>query len=193
LKNNPATAGVQTIYSTLRPTANAKTPAATTFLTEAQVAPIVAQAGQFWASMLGAEAAAKLDGLRVVIGDLPQGKLGALTNGYIVIDGTAAGRGWFVDPTPQDSSEFAARRGSGRLVATSSGAAHGRVDLLTVVLHEMGHALGQDHEAGGMMAEMLNLGERQSPDAVPAVAHPTAPPAAKAVKGGWFLSRFYRR
>ena len=30
-----------------------------------------------------------------------------------MIDGTAAGRGWFIDPTPQDSSEFTARRGVG--------------------------------------------------------------------------------
>jgi hypothetical protein len=164
------------------------------FPTDAQLAPIVAQAKKFCAAALGAKAAATLDHLQVVIGDLPNGKLGALTNGYIVIDGTAAGRGWFIDPTPQDSSEFTAQRGAGALAAARSSPAYGRVDPLTVVMHKIGHALSRDHEATGEMAESLQPGERESPLPATGVSPVRAhPPVAKPLKGGWLLSRFYRR
>src|SRR5207245_4241290 len=74
-------------------------------------------------------------------------------------DANAAGHGWFVDPTPQDASEFAAG-------LTDSPAA-GRVDLLTVLTHEMGHILGLDDDSatdpvtGSVMADVLPLGVRR--------------------------------
>ena len=37
------------------------------------------------------------------------------------------------------------------------------MDLLTVVMHEMGHVLGLDHEATGVMQETLDPGTRLSP------------------------------
>jgi hypothetical protein len=37
------------------------------------------------------------------------------------------------------------------------------VDPLAVVMHEMGHRLGYDHEAKGWMAETLPLGTRRLP------------------------------
>jgi hypothetical protein len=55
----------------------------------------------------------------------------------IQIDDTAAGDGWFVDPTPFTNEEF---DGSGHALPGS--AAAGRMDLLTVVLHELGHLTG---------------------------------------------------
>src|SRR6185369_7400453 len=77
----------------------------------------------------------------------------------IYLDANAAGRGWFVDPTPWEDSEFAPG------VADSPAA--GRVDLLTVLAHEMGHILGRDddHETdpmtGNVMADVLPLGVRR--------------------------------
>jgi hypothetical protein len=192
VKNNPGTSGVQTIFATAAGRAPRST-GSVDFLTEAQLAPVVAQARQFWAAVLGPDRAAALESLPVVIGDLPQGRLGALIGGVIVIDGTAAGRGWFIDSTPTDSSEFAARRGSNKLVATRSSPAYGRMDLLTVVTHELGHALGLDHEAGGVMSETVRAGERQTDEAAPAAAGHQAHPAAKVSKGGWFLAGSYRR
>ena len=39
------------------------------------------------------------------------------------------------------------------------------MDLLTVLAHEVGHLLGQDHEADGVMAETLTAGTRLTPSA----------------------------
>jgi hypothetical protein len=82
----------------------------------------------------------------------------------VTADGDAAGRGWFVDPTPEADEEFALVE-RGRAAAA---AAIGSVDLLTVVLHEWGHVLGLGHEdagesAGDLMFGELSLGARRLP------------------------------
>jgi hypothetical protein len=57
--------------------------------------------------------------------------------GVIALDDDAAGYGWFIDPTPAVSEEYDAAG-----VALAGGPAAGRMDLLTTVVHEMGHVLG---------------------------------------------------
>jgi hypothetical protein len=86
-----------------------------------------------------------------VLADLPGSTLGLadLANGRVLIDVDGAGAGWFVDGTPWEDSEFA------------SGSVAG-VDLLTAVLHEMGHVAGHDHDADGLMAESLSAGVRHT-------------------------------
>jgi hypothetical protein len=85
------------------------------------------------------------------IQDLPTGQLaeGTITsyntNGTpktatITIDDDANGIGWFLDTTPQDNSEFTGV--NNYLQATTNSAAAGKYDLLTTILHEMGHTLG---------------------------------------------------
>jgi hypothetical protein len=37
-----------------------------------------------------------------------------------------------------------------------------RADLLTTVMHEMGHVLGSDHAADGLMSAFLPLGQRRT-------------------------------
>jgi hypothetical protein len=64
---------------------------------------------------------------------------------------SAAGWGWFVDPTPRHDSEFTTPGNQGE---------QNRMDLLTVLEHEVRHLLGKEHEAGGVMAETLSAGER---------------------------------
>ena len=59
------------------------------------------------------------------------GPTGQPVAGTITIDAAAAGAGWFVDPSPLDSTAFPA-----------SQAAAGEYDLFTVLLHEEGHLLG---------------------------------------------------
>ncbi|WP_372993875.1 matrixin family metalloprotease, partial [Sulfitobacter sp.] len=99
--------------------------------------------------------------LDFVIGDLDAGTLASYdaTANLITIDGDAAGAGWFVDASPLTSTEYATLNGYA-LEADGNGAAEG-VDLLTVMLHEIGHAAGLDHTSGlALMGEALAEGER---------------------------------
>jgi hypothetical protein len=80
----------------------------------------------------------------------------------IRIDDDAAGYGWFVDATPRDDSEFR-RQGDKRV--------RGRMDLLSVIAHELGHLVGldDDHNAGhaaDVMADSLAVGTRRMPTAI---------------------------
>jgi hypothetical protein len=84
----------------------------------------------------------------------------------VEISGSAAGYGWFVDPTPARDQEFSPGAPGSPLVALPGGPAAGRMDLLTVVLHEMGHLAGRADVAGAgqsdnLMAEMLAPGVRR--------------------------------
>ena len=56
-------------------------------------------------------------------------------------DGTGAVP-WFIDNTPDDDLEFHGGQTPFHAVANSNGAAAGALDLLTVIQHELAHALG---------------------------------------------------
>jgi hypothetical protein len=85
--------------------------------------------------------------------------------GAIWIDQTAAGYGWYLNPSPAADGLFPAAPGSG---------AFGKVDLLTVVEHELGHELGlADTTGDGLMGEYLPTGVRRAP-ALDSVLGPSA-------------------
>ena len=84
------------------------------------------------------------------IGSLGGRQLAKVDGRTIVLDADAAGWGWHLDP------------------ATAVPA--GRIDLLTVLVHELGHVFGLEHEAHGVMDDELAAGERRLPDAAPATA-----------------------
>jgi hypothetical protein len=144
-------------------------------LTLAELQPIVHEAIARWGAAGVAPARLRaLSQVTVGIADFPGPWLGMAFPGVIWIDRNAAGYGWYIDPTPADDAEFPAAPG---------GPAYGKVDLLTVVAHELGHELGFDDNAGdGLMGVFLAPGTRR----VPAPAHPagdlggTVPPAALA-------------
>jgi Ca2+-binding RTX toxin-like protein len=98
----------------------------------------------------------------IVITDLPGLTLARADGTTIYLDRDAAGHGWFVDPTPEDASEFVVcSDGSGW--APSGSPAAGRMDLLTVLRHEVGHVVGLDDEAAEsheIMSADLAAGER---------------------------------
>ncbi len=80
---------------------------------------------------------AKLKNASVQLADLKGNLLGLTVGERIFIDASAAGFGYFLDPTPGDDAEFLA--GTGQAVV---GPALNHVDLLTVVTHELAHVLG---------------------------------------------------
>ncbi|HAH44788.1 MAG TPA: hypothetical protein DCM07_07995, partial [Planctomycetaceae bacterium] len=106
-----------------------------------------------------------LESVNFVLADLPDAMLGGATTTTILIDINAAGYGWFVDDTPFDSSEFSLDA-DGDLVAGIGSAAFGQMDLLTVMLHEMGHTLGYDDldSDDSLMGETLDASERRLPE-----------------------------
>jgi Ca2+-binding RTX toxin-like protein len=116
-----------------------------------------------WALILGAMPTV-FYGFEFVIADLGGLALARIEGKTITVDGDAAGHGWFVDPTPYDDGEFRVRTADG-LRANPSSEAFGKMDLLTVLMHELGHAIGYQHDASvpgatSLMAEDLVPGLR---------------------------------
>jgi hypothetical protein len=79
----------------------------------------------------------------------------------VQIDRDAAGYGWFVDATPRNDVEFTVRPGTRDLTARPNSPAWDRLDLLTAVMHELGHVLGHGHDDTGAMAKTLPPGTRR--------------------------------
>ncbi len=132
-------------------------PAADVLQSQSELTPIVNEAIQRWAALAGSQV---LAGVSVQIANLPGNLLGETIGNTILIDRNAAGYGWFIDPTPGDDSEFTPV-GNNELAALPQTAAAGHADLLTVVMHEMGHVLGYADDAGGdLMGGTLPLGIR---------------------------------
>ncbi len=116
---------------------------------------------------------ADLEGMafQVYIADLAGLKLAVTYGNRIVIDGNAAGYGWYVDAT---DAAFEATVIEGELKARAGSEAAQRIDLLTVVMHEMGHLLGHNHDDDGLMQPTLSPGVRLLPASDLAAASQTS-------------------
>jgi hypothetical protein len=134
-------------------------PAGGSVLGQAELRPIVAEAIARWsASGLDAAGLAKLGQVQFSIGDLPGGLLGEAEVDRVFIDADAAGYGWFVDATPGRDEEYSTGSVDPRAVD--------RIDLLTVVEHELGHVLGLgdvERAADELMSGWLRPGMRRQP------------------------------
>ncbi len=86
--------------------------------------------------------------VHIQVADIPSGFLGWASGNTITLDVSADGAGWYT--------------GLGTPAA-------GRVDLLTVVSHEIGHVLGYGHSdvAGDLMYETLGPGTQRLPGSTP--------------------------
>jgi hypothetical protein len=107
------------------------------------------------------EDAEPLPAVTLEILDLPGNLLGLTSHHTIQIDVNAAGYGWFVDTSPWDDLEFVQTNETRARTALPGSPAADRADLLTVVMHELGHVLGHPHEDRGVMEETLPLGTRR--------------------------------
>ncbi len=124
-------------------------------LTAEQVQPLLTEALARW-QFAGVDTSGLTD-INIQIADLGGATLGLASGHTIWLDDNAAGWGWFVDPTPRDDSEFNTPGDQGE---------QDRMDLLSVLMHEMGHLLGHEHgepgasATGDVMAETLTAGTR---------------------------------
>jgi hypothetical protein len=117
-----------------------------------QVQPLLVEALARWQAA-GADTSV-LQRIDIRIADLGGLTLGKAAAGAIIwLDSNAAGWGWFVDATPRNDYEFTTPGNQGE---------QGRMDLLTVLEHEIGHLLGRDHETTGVMQETLDAGIRRT-------------------------------
>jgi hypothetical protein len=133
-------------------------------LSAAQPATTVKAAIERWSQQgLTRQQISLLQSTTYVVADLGLSRwLGQAACGKVItIDHNAAGFGWFVDTTPRDDKEFT------KLISKSERAAPGmtRMDLLTVVMHEMGHILGlpdiDDDKSTGVMTDAIAAGTRR--------------------------------
>jgi hypothetical protein len=130
-------------------------------LTTGQLARIVSAAKQRWVGtgLLTADEVSSLEGARFTIEDLGGLELGVTEDEQVTIDVDAAGHGWFLGPARSQISSS-------------------NIDLLTVVMHELGHAMGFEHHEEGVMESSLGTGERRLPSAPSAPASDLPAPVA---------------
>ena len=125
-------------------------PASIGTLTDAQLVETVKEAIARWeATGLTAQQLAWLHALRFEVADLPGIHLGEAHSDRIRVDNDAGGNGWFID-------------------APVEGAASGHIDLLTTIMHEMGHAIGlpdsyTEQDRDSLMYGFLAKGQRRLP------------------------------
>jgi hypothetical protein len=123
--------------------------------------------------------------LKIEIADLPTGQLAESTiNGYdtnnrpnsgtLTLDTDGNSLGWFIDTTPDDNTEFDQTLSPTAYRATT-GAAAGKYDLLTTILHELGHLKGI---ISGNTAFDTHIQKTASPPSSTAHSPPPSPPTA---------------
>jgi uncharacterized repeat protein (TIGR01451 family) len=138
-------------------------------LTETNLQSIVAAAKQRWVALgLNADQQAALDSITFRIAKLEDRNLGAAMTGQVTLDRHGAEHGWFIDVTPLDEVEFARPASATRWNTEPQQLPAGRYDLLTAVMHELGHAAGfadsyHLEARDSLMYGYLPLGERRLP------------------------------
>ena len=159
--NSSSQIGQFTVAAALMVDASTAPQGSAAVLANSQLAPIASAAISRLESRLGSQVDATLAGVSIKVANLAPGMLGETAGNTIWIDDNGAGYGWFVDPTPGDDAEFS-QVSATDLAARPGSPAANHADLLTTVMHEMGHVLGFDHSTSpDLMYPTLPLGERR--------------------------------
>ncbi|MCB0668776.1 MAG: hypothetical protein KDC80_23290 [Saprospiraceae bacterium] len=98
--------------------------------------------------------------ITLAIADLPENELAHYFAGVITLDRDAAGNGWFLDETPEQSEEFELPEASAHFIATVDSPAYKKIDLYSVLVHELGHACDLMHEENEFMRSFIDPGMR---------------------------------
>ncbi|MDR0578298.1 MAG: matrixin family metalloprotease [Candidatus Accumulibacter sp.] len=112
-----------------------------------------------------------LENLNVSFSDLPGVAVAQTTgtgaNAQIALDTDAAGYSWFIDYTPYLNEEWLPTSNPYGWQAKPGSDAEGKMDMLSVLLHEYGHVLGLEHTADShdFMSTTLQPGVRRLPSA----------------------------
>ncbi len=140
-------------------------------LASAQIRDPLLAATQQWTSLaLTGSEAQPLSGVSAQVDALSNDMLAMTLGSTVLLDDNAAGHSWFIDATPWDNEEFVLSASGNELVAAEGSPAFGKIDLLTVLMHEMGHVLGLGHDdwsgtSTGLMSTPLPTGVRRLPSA----------------------------
>jgi Ca2+-binding RTX toxin-like protein len=137
-------------------------------VTQAQVQALLPAAIAGWqAAGLDPADLRRLHSVRIQVGNLGGSILGLEAANVITINETAAGYNWYTNGSAGSNRAFGAAGAGGQNVAGRGSPAAGRVDLLTVLEHELGHVIGlaDNTQAGDLMDVTLGVGVRRTPSA----------------------------
>jgi uncharacterized delta-60 repeat protein len=145
-------------------------------LTVKETQPLLTEAEALWRAA-GVDTST-LGVIEIHIADLGGAELGLADEVHhaIWLDDNAAGWGWFVDKTRWNNANYYMPGGH---------VPRDHMDLLTVLEHEVGHLLGKEHQAHGVMAETLSPGTRRTPVANSAIDWPGAVDGFFAEASAW--------
>jgi hypothetical protein len=128
-------------------------------LSESIIATAVQAAIERWRSAgISGDDLARLQAVTFGTADLPDGQLASTSANAVQIDESAAGYGWYVDPTPMEDSEFNVAVPQRELQANEYSTAFGKVDLMTVIMRQLGSVYRQGKESIPQTLETLMQG-----------------------------------
>jgi len=140
-------------------------------LTQSQLDQAVDAAVERWvATGLTTEQEARLRSLHFEVAALQGLHLGEAMGKSVRVDDNAGGTGWFADVSPASDALFGNAKATTRRYTDAASAPAGRIDLLTTLMHEMGHTLGladsyRLRDRNSIMYGHLTKGERRLPAA----------------------------